>query len=218
MSLLTRALPLTPLPGGGALLTFCGIDGSGKSTLVREIEALLTAAGHRVTVTRSPTRAALDIPAYKRYMYEPESRDRIDYRGLVCALTGDRLQHAADVINPCLQAGEIVLCDRYVYDAQAHLLARGYSDEPWFLDITRHLPAPTLAILAYADLDTCLGRVAARPRGEESYIERPFVDLLHENYKLTAKLNSLTIVDTSHAPVAESVDLIRTELQTRGLP
>jgi thymidylate kinase len=78
----------------------------------------LLSAGREVVVTRSPTRAALDIPAYKRYMFEPDQRASIDNRRLVCALTGDRLQHAHDVIAPALAAGKVVLCDRYVFSAR----------------------------------------------------------------------------------------------------
>ncbi len=58
-------------------------------------------------------------------------------------LTGERLQHAHETLLPAIHAGKAVVCDRYVYSAAAHLMARGYAHEPWFLDLCRHLPRPS---------------------------------------------------------------------------
>ena len=93
------------------LVTFEGIEGSGKSTQLRHLAATLRAAGRAVVETHEPG----DTPAgaaIRRILLGPEAPPLTPLAELFlyCA---DRAQHMAEVIEPALAAGRVVLCDRF---------------------------------------------------------------------------------------------------------
>jgi dTMP kinase len=97
--------------GRGLLVTFEGIEGSGKSTHLRLLARGLRVAGHDVVETREPGGTALGR-ALRDLLLAPSDAppEPLTELLLYCA---DRAQHAAQVIRPALAAGRIVLCDRF---------------------------------------------------------------------------------------------------------
>lgn len=93
------------------LVTFEGIEGSGKSTHLRALAATLRAAGHDVVETREPGGTPAG-EALRRLLLGPEAIpiEPLAELHLYCA---DRAQHVATVIRPALRAGRVVLCDRF---------------------------------------------------------------------------------------------------------
>jgi dTMP kinase len=102
----------------GFFLTFEGLDGSGKSTQLRKLAKHLQAQGHAVTVTRQPggTRIGDRIRALLLDS-KTESMASMTELGLMFS---DRAQAIAEVIRPALEAGRIVLCDRYTDSSEAY--------------------------------------------------------------------------------------------------
>jgi dTMP kinase len=102
----------------GFFLTFEGLDGSGKSTQLRKLAAHLEAQGHAVTVTRQPggTRIGDRIRALLLDS-KTESLSPMTELGLMFS---DRAQGITEVIRPALDAGRIVLCDRYTDSSEAY--------------------------------------------------------------------------------------------------
>src|SRR5207247_9525376 len=88
-------------------ITFEGIDGSGKTTQLRRVEALL----NDPLMTKEPggTPTADRIRAV---LLDPTSK--LDPLAEVLLFAASRHQHVVQVIRPALQAGRTVLCDRYV--------------------------------------------------------------------------------------------------------
>lgn len=143
----------------GALITFEGTEGAGKSTLIRKIEAGIRSSslspfhGREVVLTREPggTRIAERI----RALILQESMDPWTELFLYEAA---RAEHLAATLLPALQRGAIVLCDRFTDSTlayQAH--ARGL---PWKTVKTLNQIAtqglkPTLTF--HLDLDPALG-------------------------------------------------------------
>lgn len=123
----------------GRLVIIDGNDGTGKSTLLGGIEQRLRERGYDVLRTSQPTTEARELDAFKVYLFEPERRDEIDYRALLCMMIGDRLQHAHQIIKPALAAGQIVLCDRYIFTQMVTTRTRGYQDEPWMYELYQHV-------------------------------------------------------------------------------
>jgi len=93
------------------LVTFEGIEGSGKSTHLRRLGARLRAAGHDVVETREPGGTAAGA-ALRRLLLGSEALPLTPLAELFLYLA-DRTQHVAEVIRPALAAGRIVLCDRF---------------------------------------------------------------------------------------------------------
>lgn len=95
----------------GFFITFEGIEGCGKSTQVRLAAEGLARAGHEVVVTREPggCQIADDIRAI---LLDARNSAMVPMAELLLYAAA-RAQHVAEVIEPALSAGKIVLCDRF---------------------------------------------------------------------------------------------------------
>lgn len=92
-------------------IAFEGPEGGGKSTQVRAAAAALKAAGVPVTATREPGGTAIG-EQIRGVLLHPENRAMLAETETLLLLAA-RAQHAAEVINPALGRGEVVLCDRF---------------------------------------------------------------------------------------------------------
>lgn len=104
----------------GVLITFEGVEGSGKSTQMRRLERWLRQEGYRTATTREPDGTGLG--AAVRRLFE---RPGVPPQPLAETLLfmAARHQHVIEKIRPWLRAGRVVLCDRY---ADATIAYQGY--------------------------------------------------------------------------------------------
>lgn len=102
----------------GFFLTFEGLDGSGKSTQLRKLAQWLEARGESFIVTRQPggTRTGDRIRAL---LLDSRTED-LSPMAELGLMFSDRAQSIAEVIRPALDAGKIVLCDRYTDSTEAY--------------------------------------------------------------------------------------------------
>ena len=94
----------------GTLITFEGVEGSGKTTQMLRLERALRREGHRVERTREPDGTALGL-AVRRLFERP--RIRPEPLVEVFLFMAARHQHVTEKINLWLARGRVVLCDRY---------------------------------------------------------------------------------------------------------
>jgi len=104
----------------GKLITFEGGDGSGKSTQLRLAAAWLQARGERVITTFEPGDTALGVKI--RQLLLSGAHIPVPECELLLFLA-DRAQHVREVVQPALQRGEWVLCDRFSDSTMAYQLA-----------------------------------------------------------------------------------------------
>jgi len=92
-------------------VTFEGVEGSGKSSHLRELAAHLRRAGCDVVETREPGGTPAGA-AIRKLLLGPEAVPLAPLTELFlyCA---DRTQHLTEVVRPALAAGQVVLCDRF---------------------------------------------------------------------------------------------------------
>jgi dTMP kinase len=102
------------------LITFEGVEGSGKTTQMTRLERWLEQQGHRVEQTAEPDGTALGL-AIRRLFERPRLRPHP--LGEVFLFLAARQQHVTEKIRPWLERGRIVLCDRYT---DATLAYQGY--------------------------------------------------------------------------------------------
>jgi len=102
----------------GKFITFEGLDGTGKSTQMRKLVAVLQEAGHKVVETREPggTPTAEKI----RKVVLDSGTDELSPMAEMALMFASRAQHIAEVIEPGLAAGAIVLCDRFTDSTEAY--------------------------------------------------------------------------------------------------
>ena len=96
--------------GRGVLITFEGVEGSGKTTQMGRLARRLAREGYRVECTAEPDGTALGA-AVRRLFADPRLRPRP--LGEVFLFMAARQQHVAEKIRPWLERGRVVLCDRY---------------------------------------------------------------------------------------------------------
>lgn len=95
-------------PGRGRFITFEGIDGAGKSSQIAAVVALLQAAGIDVDQTREPGGTPLGERLRELLLHEAM---HLETEALL--MFAARREHLAARIEPALDAGRWVVCDRF---------------------------------------------------------------------------------------------------------
>ena len=177
-----KQLHMKPHHAPGLLLTFCGLDGCGKTTIIRRLADDLQKDGYGICLTKQPTDAVRGSGIFRTYMDQPD-HERYEYRSLSLLAAGDRVQHVSKVILPELAQGKIVLCDRYFYSCLANLRARGYTEDRWIYEIGGCLIRPDVSFFFDIPVETAVGRVRARPEERDRYIDMALQYRLAREYR-----------------------------------
>jgi dTMP kinase len=181
------------------LITFEGVEGSGKSTQIRRLERWLRREGHRTETTREPDGTALGVGV--RRLFERGPRPLAETFLFMAA----RQQHVAEKISPWLRAGRVVLCDRYT---DATLAYQGYG-RGVDLQLIRELNvqatggvAPDLTLLF--DVDPAVGfrRIADRRLDRFEREKLAFHRRVRRGYLelMRAEPKRIRLVDAARAP------------------
>jgi dTMP kinase len=155
--------------GKGVFITFEGIDGSGKSTQARMLADALRAQGRDVVLTREPggSSGAEEI----RALVLEGDPDRWSAETEILLFTAARRDHLERTIEPALEAGQVVICDRFadstrMYQGLSRGDLRGLVDQLHSLMIGRE---PDLTILIDMDPGIGLERALGRKGHEERF-------------------------------------------------
>jgi dTMP kinase len=143
--------PQEELPG--RLFIVEGIDGSGKSTQLDLLHKWLTSRGYLVVFSEWNSSAIVKGTTKrgkKRRLLSPVSFSLIH--------AADFASRVYSQIRPALEAGAIVLADRYVYTAFARDSARGIS-RSWLRELYSFAVAPTTAFYFDVPLDVAVSRI-----------------------------------------------------------
>ena len=151
----------------GIFITFEGIEGSGKSTLLYNVAAALRRSGLDPVMTREPGGTSLGV-ALRKVLLNPEM-EKISSMAELMLFAADRAQHVEQVILPAIEAGQIVLCDRY---SDATIAYQGHGRGLPVEDIkavdnqARRGTTPHMTVLL--DLPVKTGLLRARTRNDEA--------------------------------------------------
>lgn len=91
-------------------ITFEGIDGSGKTTLAKHVEELLKKHNLKTVLTREPGGTKLG----KSIRQILATHNNLDPWAEFLLFLADREQHIEEIVEPALNEGSIVLCDRFI--------------------------------------------------------------------------------------------------------
>ncbi|MDX8383787.1 MAG: dTMP kinase [Ghiorsea sp.] len=107
----------------GKFITFEGGDGCGKSTQIKQTAAWLQTQGVDVQLTFEPGDTSLGKKIRQLLLDKHAQQDVPVPACELLLFLADRAQHVAQVIQPALNAGKWVLCDRYSDSTLAYQLA-----------------------------------------------------------------------------------------------
>ncbi len=153
------------------LVSIEGGEGAGKSTVIDALRLALEARGEQVLLTREPggtplaemIRGLLLDPAH-----EPATRETE-----LLLMFAARAQHVREVIQPALDAGAWILCDRFTDSSYAYQGAGRGVDEALIEALERGAVGMEPGLTLLLDVDVELGRSRIRARGgEPDRIER----------------------------------------------
>ena len=102
-------------------ITFEGIEGTGKTTQIQNVKEYFESKGKEVFLTLEPGGSRVGQELRKMLLHVDNS-DLTPITELFLYLA-DRAQHISQVIRPELEAGKVVLCDRF---ADSTIVYQGY--------------------------------------------------------------------------------------------
>ena len=150
----------------GILVTFEGIEGSGKSTQIDLTEKYLEERGYPCLVTREPGGTPLG-EEIRRFLLDKDDL-RIDPLAELFLIEADRIQHVAEVIRPALEEGRMVLCDRFA-DATVAYQGYGRGMDLTFIEEMNLRATGGLIPQCTIVLDCSVKKGMARARGEDRF-------------------------------------------------
>jgi dTMP kinase len=149
----------------GKFITFEGLDGTGKSTQLRKLAEALRAAGHKVVETREPGGTASG-EKIRRVLLDSKT-EGLSSLAEMALMFASRAQHIAEVIQPALERGQIVLCDRFTDSTETYQGSGRRLGSEVVLELHRVLCGdlqPDLTILLDSDPARSVGRARRRNR------------------------------------------------------
>ncbi|WP_027722921.1 dTMP kinase [Maridesulfovibrio zosterae] len=192
-------------------ITFEGIEGTGKTTQIKLIKAFLEGAGHTVDVTLEPGGSRIG-KELRKILLNMDSTDLTGESELFLYLA-DRAQHVSQTIRPAIEAGKVIISDRF---ADSTIVYQGYGRglDPKLLrelnDVAVSGCWPDLTILLDIDPEMGLKRAMTRNLQENKMQEEgrfeaeslEFHNRVREGYLTWAALNHerFFVVDAAQTP------------------
>lgn len=161
----------------GTFITCEGIDGSGKSTQLRLLASFLRVQGQDIVVTREPGGTPLGLRLRGALL---DSQEHVDPLTELLVFAADRAQHVSILLRPSLEAGRIVLSDRYA-DATAAYQGAGRGFAPELIAEMVRLATgglqPDLTLLFDLPVGDCAARTKRRRNTGTGQLKRDRLDV-----------------------------------------
>ena len=193
----------------GYFLAFEGVNGAGKTTIIKDVANRLKEENYDVFTTYEPTETNLGKFARK---------NEEDLHGipLACLMAADRYHHAQTVITEKLKEEKVVLCDRYILSGYVYNRLDGV-DYDYTDQLYRHILKPDLIIVLQASISLVEKRLKNRKQltryekigfEEEHRIYKESLDYLRQK-----GLNIIEIeVDEDEQTVLNILELIKKQM------
>lgn len=209
----------------GVFIVFEGPDGAGKSTQIRLLSEYLSRKGYEVTVSREPGGCAL-AEEIRTIILDPRHEEMLPVTE-VLLYAAARAQHVGEVIKPALDAGKIVICDRYVHSSFAY---QGYGrelGERMVMDINQHAVLgvwPEKVFLFQVDPHLARKRMVGRAIPDRLESEKSefhqrvlegFTKLADEYPEVIEIVDSSADIEAVCRQICESVDALLQNLDKR---
>jgi dTMP kinase len=200
----------------GIFITLEGVEGSGKTTQAAILADELRRRGRRVTLTHEPggTRAG---EAIRAIFLDPAVS--LGVASELLLVLADRAQHVREKLRPALEAGEIVISDRYS-DSTIAYQGHGRGFDLKLVDELNRLASdgirPALTIVLDCPVEIGLVRTRARARGDVRGYDRfegeqvDFHRRVREGFMTIARAepDRVTVIDSTRELAAVSTEIL----------
>ncbi|MGG4049711.1 MULTISPECIES: dTMP kinase [Paenibacillus] len=203
------------MTGPGAFITLEGGEGSGKTTVIGKIGEYFNRLAVPYMMTREP--GGIEIAEKIREIILNPSHTAMDARTEALLYAASRRQHLAEKVEPALEKGLTVICDRFV---DSSLVYQGYArglgmDEVWAINqFAIHDRMPDLTFYLDIEPETGLQRIAANQGREVNRLDLEglsFHQKVREGYHIIASRypERIVVIDASKEQSAVEQDIIR---------
>lgn len=193
--------------GPGFFISVEGIDGSGKSTQARLLAARLEREGESVTTARDPGTTPLG-EGIRSLLLQDSGAPAPDPLAEVALFVAARLQLLREVIEPTLDEGGLVVCDRYLDSTLAYQGAGRGLDQNRLLELHRLVGADRLPDLTLVlDLEVAAARLRSAPGRQMDRMEAEptaYHERVRQGYlALAPRYPTRVVVLSANLPVEE---------------
>ncbi len=200
----------------GKFITFEGTEGSGKTSVIKEVRKHYEELGYEVMVTREP--GGIEISEKIREILLDKKNIEMDPRTEALLFAAARRQHLVEKILPALEQGKMVLCDRFVdsslvYQGHARKIGIDKVYNINYFAIEEALPDMTIFVNVRPEVG--LKRVFETPNREINRLDLEtleFHKMIYKGYlELTKKYDRIKVVNGEQEIIqvaAETIKLI----------
>ena len=160
----------------GMLITMEGVEGSGKSTQIARLSERMQDLGVPVAVSKEPGGTVLGRELRSLLLEPHPSGETWAPQAELLLFYADRAQHVARFIRPMLEAGRVVLLDRFEDSTRAYQGAQGVPEAALdrLAQVVLDGLRPSLTVVLDLDPEASLVRVAARNAADPQFRETRF--------------------------------------------
>jgi dTMP kinase len=190
-------------------IVFEGLDGAGTTTQAARLQAHFTRHGTPSFLTNEPTPEPIGAFIRRLLTAQERGRDGTPYRpdeqtmGLLFA--ADRLAHS-EMIAARLEAGEHVVCDRYLFSSMAYQTLDPDITGEWVIDVNRGCAIPHVTLFIAVPVEVCLARIHARGTATSAYETRTHLQTIARNYERLLPMYEATCGRVSRIDGNQSID------------
>lgn len=182
----------------GFLISIEGIDGTGKTTQVHLLKEWFERKGKAVIALKEPTQGR-----YGREIAKLAQSGKLDdLEKEVRLFMMDRREDVEENILPALEAGKVVIMDRYYHSNMAYQGARGLRPEKIKEANEEFSPRPDLIIVLDFDPSKCMQRVFARKNIVKHFENEAYLKKVRQIFLEIGKAPNAVVISTDR-PIEE---------------
>jgi dTMP kinase len=193
-------------------IAVCGIEGSGKSTVLKSLENTFKESGTDFISVREP--GGTPLAEKCRDMVKYEEDEHISADAELMLFYASRVLLIDNRIIPALTNSKVVLSDRCLACSDAHQKAGGSSPE--LIDaLNEHVVKVKPDLYIYLDVEPELGFSRVDSRGSRDRIEKKdiaYFNKARENYISFMKKQDNVIFVDSNEPMSDVINYVNTEM------
>ena len=206
----------------GCFITLEGGEGSGKTTIAELIQKELAVRGIDCILTREP--GGIDIAEQIREVILKKENTAMDARCEALLYAAARRQHLVEKVLPALEAGKVVLCDRFV---DSSLVYQGIARKIGIQEVyNMNLFAigdimPDATIFFDIEPEAGLARIAKNESREVNRLDLESIEfhhMVHDGYVQISKLfpDRIKTIDASKTIEEVKEDVLKLVLEAYG--
>lgn len=199
----------------GKLIVFEGIDGSGKTTLIKSTIKYLELLGYECVYVKMPSDRMRSLKLFNDFDNSKDDsvRKTINLTNLTIMVSGDRLVTQDEIIIPALKQNKVVICDRYCFTGYVRCT------DAIIKKISSRFLKPNLTILCDCKVETAKTRVLERQLEKNNFYDEEDVKVQKQKFLKLAKLNKFKIIDTDKTTdnCLDEIKKIIKKAQTQGV-